>query len=304
MKAVVTGGAGFIGSHLVDALVGRGDEVTVVDDLSGPGSLWNIEHHSGLAVQRIDVATWALDADLTDVDVVFHLACTSLPVSMRDPELDLRTNALGTLRLLEAVARAGVRKYVHASSGSVFGEPLAGRQDEDHLTRPASFYGVSKLAGESYVRVMADLHGIDFAALRYYKVVGPRQAAGDDGGVVPIFIRRALAREPLIVHGTGEQVRSFTSVHDVVAATLLAADHPAARGFYNVGSARTATIGELATFVSDVVGGVPILHAPARPGDVFELRVDAERIRALGATFDIDWRDAVREVIESCAVAA
>lgn len=307
MRAVVTGGAGFIGSHLCDALLARGDEVLCVDDLSGPGSTRNIDHligHPAFTFRQLDVTSWVswAERELRGTDVVFHQACTSFPVSMADPERDLLTNGLATLRLLEAVAQNRVPKYVHASTGSVFGEPLAA-QDEDHPTRPTSFYGVSKLAGESYVRVMAALHDMDAVVLRYWNVVGPRQDDSDEGGVVPIFIRRALAGEPLIVHGDGEQVRCFTAVADVVAANLLVAT-PGIGGFYNVGAGSEATISELAQFIRATVRDVPVVHTDPRPGDIRVLRVDNARIRSLGLVFESDWRVVVQRVIDSMAVAA
>lgn len=301
---MVTGGAGFVGSHLVDALLARGEKVTAVDNLVGThGSLKNLQPslaHPNLTFHEEDILDWATPAALDGVDTVFHQAASKNTVSISDPERDLAVNALGTLRILMSCVEAGVRKFVHGSTGSVFGE-LESRQDELHPTRPRSFYGVSKLAGESYCRVVTQIYGLDTTVLRYYHVIGPRQDDSDTGGVVPIFIRNCEEKSPITIFGTGEQVRSFTSVNDVVDANLLVADESRSTGqFYNCASAIKVSIQELAEFVRDAMeSGVPIVYDEWRRGDIISFEVDNSKILALGASFDTNWRDVVRGVIES-----
>jgi nucleoside-diphosphate-sugar epimerase len=303
-RVVVTGGAGFIGSHLVDALLARGCRVTCVDNLIGAGgSTRNVDHLESVAaftLEREDVGEWAQHSDLTGVDAVFHLAASKNSVSLADPEHDLIVNALGTLRLLRAAARDGVRRFVHSSTGSVVGETDRAHA-EDTPTRPVSFYGVSKLAGESYCRVVAGMSGLEYAALRYYHVIGRRQDASKRGGVVPIFARRALAGEPLLIEGDGRQTRSFTSVHDAVAANLIAAEDDGARGaVLHCASAVSVSINELAAFVlEETAGRAGVRHVESRPGDIRRFAVDNGALRRLGLEFDTDWRATVRDVIHS-----
>jgi UDP-glucose 4-epimerase len=219
---------------------------------------------------------------------------------MKDPELDLTVNGLGTLRLLLAAQRHGVSKFVHGSTGSVFGQ-LEERQTETHPKNPVSFYGVSKLAGESYCRVFGEIYGLDYTVFRYYHVIGPRQDDSDSGGVVPIFVRRCLEGRPITIYGTGEQVRSFTSVHDVVAANILAAEAgPTATGYFNCASAIRVSIQELAEFVqAEMAADHGIEYEPWRPGDIVEFDIDNSKIRELGMKFNTDWRAVVRGVIDA-----
>jgi UDP-glucose 4-epimerase len=303
-QVVVTGGAGFIGSHLCDALVAHGRHVTCVDNLAGTGgSTRNVGHLLGgprFELVTEDVLRWSQDASLVGVDCVFHLAASKNSVCMADPERDLAVNALATLRLARAAARDGVRRFVHSSTGSVLGE--AGR-DGDGGGGPVSYYGASKLAGESYCRVVGDLHGLDYTILRYYHVIGTRQDSSERGGVVPIFARRALAGEPLTIDGDGAQTRSFTSVFDAVRANLLACEHERARGAtLTCASGVSVSIRELADYVIEQTASrAGVRHGPARPGDIRRFEIDNGALRRLGLEFDSDWRATVRDVIDSLA---
>lgn len=295
--SIVTGGAGFIGSHLCDALLARGDVVTCVDNLAGTGgSTRNVDHlldHERFCMVVEDVVEWAGRASLDNVGCVFHLAASKNSVCADDPERDLSVNALGTLRLLLAAARDGVAKFVHASTGSVGGEAETGV--------PVSYYGTSKLAAESYCRVVGRQSGLDYTVLRFYHVIGPRQDGSATGGVVPIFVRQALAGEPLTIDGDGGQRRSFTSVHDVVRACLLAAVEPGlADATLTCASGISVSITELAEFVIEETGShSEIIHAPPRPGDIRRFSVDNSRMRRLGLAFDTDWQAMVSDVIAS-----
>jgi nucleoside-diphosphate-sugar epimerase len=300
---VVTGGAGFIGSHVCDALLERGDVVTCVDDLVGTGgSTRNVEHladHPNFELVVEDFLDWSAHADLAGTACVFHQAASKMAVSLRDPERDLMVNAMGTLKLLMRAADAGVGRFVHASTGSVFGESGAPHAI-DTPRRPVSLYGVSKLAAESYCEVVGRMFGLGCTVLRYYHVIGPRQDGTDGrGGVVPIFVRKRLEGEPITIFGSGRQTRSFTSVHDVVRANLIVASADEAAGrAYNCASAISVSIAELADFVTREIGeGSAMQHSPARAGDIQNFEIDNSPLRALGVEFDADWRAHVREVV-------
>jgi nucleoside-diphosphate-sugar epimerase len=294
-RAMVTGGAGFIGSHLIRALVDRGIDVVSFDDYSA-GKKSNLDDVRGKPNFR------EVSGDVTDaasirramegVDTVFHQAASKKTVCMRDPSRDLAVNGGGALLLLQAAAELGVEKFVHASTGSVYGEPVAFPQTETHRLRPVSYYGVSKLAGESYVNTFAHLFGVNATVLRYFHVYGPRQESSDVGGVVSIFLRRALSGQPLVVHGDGDQMRTFTWVGDVVEANLRAATRAIARGkTYNCASGIRVTVKDLASKVIARVGkNIQIQHGDPLPGDIREFDVDNSLItKELGMVFERDF---------------
>jgi len=303
---VVTGGAGFIGSHLCDALLMRGCSVTCIDNLVGTdGTRRNVAHladHPRFTLLVDDILSWSSRADLSGVSCVFHLAAAKNSVCMDDPERDLAVNGLATLRLLRLAARDGVGKFVHSSTGSVVGETTL-QHSASVPTLPVSYYGVSKLAGESYCRVVGDLTGLDYTILRYYHVIGPRQDGSAKGGVVPIFVRQALSGEPLTVDGDGRQTRSFTSVHDTVRANLIAWDHPEARGkLLHCASAIKVSVLELAQFILHrTASRSEPRHGPSRPGDIRNFEIDNSALKQLGLQFDTDWRSMVDGVIAASA---
>ena len=226
------------------------------------------------------------------VDTVFNQAASKKTVCMRDPGRDLEVNAGGTLRLLQAATQIGVERFVHASTGSVYGEPVTFPQTESHPLRPVSYYGVSKLGGESYVNTFAHLHGLRTTVLRYFHVYGPRQESSDVGGVVSIFLRRALQGQPLLIHGDGLQMRTFTWVGDVVEANIRSATLPVAVGkTYNCASGILVTVKELAEMVlRKIAPGGRIQHGDPLPGDIREFNVDNALIRReLGMEFERDF---------------
>lgn len=285
-RALVTGGAGLIGSHLVDDLLDGGHEVVSLDDMSAgrPEHLDQARAHG----ERFT----AIVGDITDpatvrramdgVDVVFHEAVSKNTVCMRDPQRDLAVNAGGTLNLLLAAVELGVRKFVHASTGSVYGQASIFPTPEDAPLRPVSYYGVSKLAAERYVDAFHHLHGLDTTILRYFHVYGPRQDSSDVGGVVPIFVRRALAGDRITVYGDGSQLRAFTYVKDVTAINLAAWQHPASTGqVYNCASDNRVTIAQLAEQVLRLAGREPgdIDYEAWRPGDIKHFDVSNARLR-------------------------
>lgn len=280
MKVLVTGGAGFIGSHIVDALCAAGHQVVVVDNLS-TGRRQNL---------RPDVPLYPLDLrspDLGDLiraerpECICHQAAqASVSVSVKQPLLDAEINVLGSLRLLEAARQAGVRKIVYASSGgAVYGEPRYLPCDEDHPIAPLSPYGVSKYIVELYLRLYRDLYGLAYTVLRYANVYGPRQDPYGEAGVVAIFTCQMLRGQRPTIFGDGEQQRDFVYVTDVARANLLALT--AADGqVLNIGSGRPTTVNALYQHLSRLTGfREPPVYGPPRPGDVYRTYVAIERAR-------------------------
>lgn len=297
-KVLVTGGAGFIGSHLSEALVDLGAEVIAIDDLSA-GKTSNIAHltsRSNFLFVKIDVCDSGptMDTLFEGADTIFHNAASKKNVCLIDPQRDLAVNAGGALNLLEKAKKHSIRKFVHASTGSVYGEPQSFPTTEDHALAPVSYYGVSKLAGERYVDVFHKLYGLDTTILRYFHVYGPRQESNEFGGVVSIFLRRISDGENPIVFGHGRQVRSFTWVGDLVEANLRAATNPKATGqAYNAASGIQVTINDLATGMLELLDPqkrLAIEHGDPLVGDIMEFDVSNARIRDhLGMEFETDF---------------
>lgn len=297
-KVVVTGGAGFVGSHLCEALVDLGADVICLDDLSA-GKESNVALFRGrnnFRFAELDIC--ADDAAMKEiferVDTVFHNAASKKNICLDNPQRDLEVNAGGALNLLRHAMAAGVRKFVHASTGSVYGEPQIFPTTEDHPLAPVSYYGVSKLAGERYVDVFRHLYGLDTTILRYFHVYGPRQESNEFGGVVSIFLRRISEGQNPVVFGHGEQVRSFTYVKDLVAANIAAATDPAATGqAYNVASGIRVTINDLATGMLEILdpaGKLSVEHGDPLVGDIMEFDVANAKIREqLGLSFELDF---------------
>lgn len=282
-KALITGGAGFIGSHLAERLASLGVEVVVLDDLR-TGSEGRL---SGLPVRLVRgcVTDPAMVASLAEgADAIFHLASlVSVPESLALPAESVRVNVGGTLNVLEAARRAEVGRVVFASSAAVYGE-AASPQREDALPAPLSPYGVTKLDGEHYFEIWRHTYGVSTVSLRFFNVFGPRQqTSGPYGSAVPTFIRRALAGEDLEIHGDGGQTRDFVHISEAVDAYLLAAARPDMHGVLNVGSGRGTSVLELAERIRAEVGSASrIVHGPARAGDIRHSVADVERIAGFG----------------------
>jgi UDP-glucose 4-epimerase len=293
MRTLVTGGSGFIGSAVVDRLVGDGHQVTVVDDLS-TGRRENLS--GALASGRVELA----EADLAGPElpglvararpeVVYHLAAQiDVRRSVSDPLHDARVNVLGTIALAKAALEAGCRRLVFASSGgTVYGEPdpSALPIDEHYPPRVTNPYGVSKRSAEDYLASFADLHGLEPVSLRLGNVYGPRQDPHGEAGVVAIFCNRLLAGEPVTIFGDGRQTRDYVFVEDVVDAFVAGGEHPAAPGAkVNIGTGVETSVLELYDALRGVVGrGGEPEFAPARPGELARIALDcAEAERVLG----------------------
>jgi UDP-glucose 4-epimerase len=273
VKAAVTGGAGFIGSNLVDALVARGDEVTVVDNFAS-GKRENLNAAATLLEHDIR------DPFAVDADVVFHLAAQAdVQTSMTRPEYDAAVNVVGTVNVLAAAEESQV---IFASSGGAGYGECPGPVAEDFPFLPVSPYGIAKKCGEEYLAGWNRIHGTSHVALRFGNVYGPRQDAGLEGGVVAIFLERMALGEPTTIFGDGSQSRDFVYVGDVVASLLAAATRGG--GPYNVGTGGGTTVAELHAACSRVAGSdAEARHEAARLGDVRRSELDASLIgRELG----------------------
>jgi UDP-glucose 4-epimerase len=303
-KALVTGGAGFIGSHIVEELVTNGIETVSVDNYFA-GKKENLEHlkqYPHFHEVQCDVLDFeGLDALFPGVEVVFHQAASKKTICLNNPRLDLEINAKGTFNLLELAVKHGVKKFVHASTGSVYGEAEYMPQDECHQLNPTSYYGVSKLAGEKYVRAFHHLYGLKVAILRYFHVYGPRQESSDVGGVVTIFTRRIMEGKPVYIYGDGTQQRSFTYVKDVVKANLLAAMLEETDGkVYNCASGIKVTIEELYRYVCNILGKPdhPLEYKDWMPGDIKVFDIDNSKIRRdFGMDFITDFQAGLQQTV-------
>ncbi len=275
MNALVTGGAGFIGSNLVCRLLAEGWRVTVLDDLSS-GHAGNLAGLEARLIEGDICDAAAVSEAMRGAEAVFHLAASvgnkrSIDGAVRDVEV----NALGTVRLLEAARRAGVRKFVTSSSAGIFGELKTIPIREDHPVDPDTPYGASKLCAEKETLAFGKIFGLETVCLRYFNVYGPNQRFDAYGNVIPIFVFRMLAGEPLTVFGDGGQTRDFINVRDVVQANLRAATTPGARGAFNIGSGSRVTINVLVDKLRAASGIDPeVSYAPPRAGDVRDSLAD------------------------------
>jgi UDP-glucose 4-epimerase len=263
VRAIVTGGAGFIGSHVVDALVARGDEVTVLDNLS-TGRRENVDERARLVEADLGEAG-AVFAEAHPA-VCFHLAAQAdVRVSVERPDFDAEVNLLGTIRVLEASRKHDAQVIFASTGGAIYGE-CDGPAGEDSPRLPLAPYGASKLAAEEYLGTYNRLHGSRHVALRFGNVYGPRQDPHGEAGVVAIFFGRLARGEPLRIFGDGRQTRDYVYVSDVVAATLAAQGHA---GVFNVGTGVETSVVELAGACCGVAGvSAPLEHEPARAGEL------------------------------------
>lgn len=284
MRALVTGGAGFIGSHIAEALLDRGDSVRVLDDLS-TGREENLATLKGdVDVVRGDVCDPdVVERVMRDVDAVFHQAAVpSVAASVDDPVRCDEVNVHGTVRLLAAARAAGAQRFVLAASAAAYGDDPELPKREDMLARPKSPYAASKVAAEHYVRVFAELYGMQAVALRYFNVFGPRQDPKSDyAAVIPKFVTTMLSGEHPQVFGDGEQTRDFCYVGDVVAANLKALEADRAHGqVVNIAHGNAMTINELVGALNRVLGtDLTPVHGEPRPADIRHSRADVTAAR-------------------------
>ena len=306
MDCLVTGGAGFIGSNLVDALVARGDSVTVIDDLSS-GRRENLTDAlaGGARLAELDVRDARAVAECFAAarpEVVFHLAAQiDVRLSVTDPATDARVNVLGAIAVLDAALATGVRRVINTSTGGgLYGDADVLPTPEDHPIRPLAPYGQSKHAAEGYHELYHRLHGLSTASLRYGNVYGPRQDVHGEAGVVAIFCGLTLTGATPLVFGDGAQTRDWVDVSDVVRANLLAADS-ALTGPTNIGHGRETSVLDLIGALNDVAPA-PLPEPrfePARAGEVRRSCLDVTRAReALGWEPEVELRDGLRVILQ------
>ncbi len=305
MRILVTGGAGFIGSHLTAATLARGHHAVVLDDLS-TGHLRNLEAIGGdikfIKGSLLDPA--ALDAALDGVDAVFHQAAMpSVPASIEDPIGTHAVNATGTLELLEACRRHGVRRVIYAASSSAYGDHDVAAASEDLIPRPKSPYAVQKLAGEHYCHTYHALHGLETIALRYFNVFGPRQdPASQYAAVIPAFITRMQRGERPTIYGDGAQSRDFTFIDNVVDINFaaLAAPAGACGRTYNAACGRSIDLVTLVALINKALGtDLAPRHTPPRAGDIVRSQADmTAAAAALGYTARVPVEDGLRRTVE------
>jgi UDP-glucose 4-epimerase len=290
-RILVTGGAGFIGSHIVDKLMEDGYVVTVLDNLH-TGSMENIDRHTNKRnlgfingdIRDIDLVKKVLK----EVDVVFHeAALASVTLSVKDPILTDQINVEGTLSLLKASCDQNVKRFIYASSAAVYGKTKSPcKKEDDHLS-PTSPYGVSKLAAENYVQVFQRLYGIETVCLRYFNVYGPRQRVdvhGSYGGVISIFINRILNNMPPTINGDGEQTRDFVYIDDVVKANMLAMNTEKGTGeAFNIATGKGASINKVAETLKHIMNKTELkdVHTEPRPTDIKHGYADISKARKI-----------------------
>lgn len=296
-QVVVTGGAGFIGSHVVDALLAADNRVRVIDDFS-VGTWRNLEEHQGdkrLRVEQADVRDLEAMTRLTEgAEVVFHLACRCLRSSLEDPVSSHDVNATGALNMCEASRRNGVQRYVYTSTGEVYGNAVYLPVDEDHPMRPTQAYGASKAAGELYALAYWHCYGLPTVRLRFFNVYGPRACCqGARAEVIPKFVLRTMAGLPSVIFGTGQQSRSFIWVEDIVRGILLAAASDALVGdCVQLGGPQEVTIASLCQMVLaklDRTDLQPVYLGEGRPADIGRSQADISKARkVLGFVPQVD----------------
>ena len=298
MKTLITGGAGFIGSNLAGKLVSDGHDVRIYDSLAS-GYLKNISGLPGIEFVQGDIRNANLLADVTaGMDYVFHLAASvGNKKSIDHPVIDAEVNVVGTINVLEAARRSGVKKVVFSSSAGTFGELKTIPIGVDHPTNPDSPYGCSKLYAEKLCGAYSGLYGLKTVALRYFNVYGPHQRFDAYGNVIPIFVHQLLADEDVSVYGDGLQTRDFVNVADVVQANIRSAFTDGVIGAFNVGSGTRITINSLVDLLAEVSGKkVKRAYRESRLGDVRDSLADIdEATNAFGYIPRVDFRSGLAE---------
>ena len=303
-KAVVTGGAGFIGSHICEELVKRGYQVTIIDNLSA-GKLSNLE--SILKDKNVEFVRGSITNSpllrklFSGADYVFHQAAiTSVPYSVKNPKASHMTNMTGTLNVLVAARDNGVKKVVYASSAAVYGDSPVLPKTEDMTPNPLSPYAVAKLAGEYYCNVFQDIYRFKTVSLRYFNVYGPRQDPHSTyAAAIPLFVSLALAGKPPVIFGDGEQTRDFAFVKDVARANILAAESPAS-GIFNIGSATEITINHLVKLIYNLAGNGAIkpVYKDVRTGDILHSVAGITKSKTFSYSPEYTLEEGLKELIE------
>ena len=306
MRILVTGGAGFIGSHIVEAYLAEGHDVCVVDNLA-TGRRSNLPR--GVRLHEVDIHSRETESIFADFrpEVVNHLAAqASVKVSAGDPVFDLEVNGGGTARIAQLAAAHGARKLIYASSGgTVYGDPESLPVSESHPIRPVSNYGTSKYTGELYVYLAARTAGLDYTVFRYGNAYGPRQDPHGEAGVVAIFTGLMLNGEPCTIDGDGEQRKDYLYVGDIARANVLALEKGSG-GTYNIGTGEGTTVNHIWKTLSDATGNtIEPRNGPPRPGDVRNFWLDCSAAkRDLGWAPKVSFEEGIRLTVASYRTAA
>lgn len=288
MRIVVTGGAGFIGSHLVDSFIGEGHDVVVVDNLWSHGGGRRENLHTRASFVHMDIRDEAIKRIFHEFKpeiVSHHAAQHSVAIGARDPQYDANVNVVGMLNVLDAAVACGARKVCFASSAATYGDVTAMPVDESSPQRPVSPYGISKMVTEHYLRFYKSEHGLDFTALRYGNVYGPRQDPNGEAGVIAIFAAKFLTGEGVRIDWDGEQTRDYVFVADVVRANLAALTKGSGE-IYVIGTGQKTSVNRVYQALAEVTGASPeITRAPKRPGDAREVYFNPVKAKR-----ELDWK--------------
>jgi len=303
MRILVTGGAGFIGSHIVDQCIAAGHEIAVVDNLwdEGGGKKANLNPQAGF--YHVDITDEAsLDHVFDEVrpEIVSHQAAQhSVSVSTKTPKLDARVNVLGLLNVLTNCTRVGTRKIVFASSGATYGTPVRLPIDEDVPQRPESPYGITKMVTEYYLRYWQEAHDLTYTALRYGNVYGPRQDPNGEAGVIAIFAKRFLNHEAVRIDWDGEQQKDYVYVGDVARANLIALDS-GDNYIFCIGTGKGTSVNEIYRALEEIIGYSPeIVKAPKRPGDIHLAYFNCGKAaRILGWKAEVDLQEGIKATVD------
>jgi UDP-glucose 4-epimerase len=301
MRIVVTGGAGFIGSHLVDAFVAAGNDVVVIDNLwaHGGGRRENLNDRASFVHMDIrDESVKRIFHELKPDIVCHHAAQHSVAIGARDPQFDANVNIVGMLNVLDAAVAAGTRKVVFASSAATYGDVTKLPVDENAPQRPVSPYGISKMVTEHYLRFYQSEHGLDYTSLRYGNVYGPRQDPNGEAGVIAIFCAKFLNGDGVRLDWDGEQSRDYVYVADVVRANLAALTKGSGET-YVIGTGKKTTVNQVYKALCQATGfEAPITRAPRRPGDAREIYFNpAKAARELGWKAEVDLKNGMAETV-------
>ncbi|CAB3287172.1 Putative UDP-glucose 4-epimerase [Methanocaldococcus lauensis] len=293
---LVTGGAGFIGSHIVDELIKKNYDVIILDNLT-TGNKDNINPKAEFV--NADIRNKDLDEKINfkDLELVIHQSAQiNVRTSIENPIYDADTNILGTLNLLELMRKYDINKIIYASSVGIYGEPNYLPVDENHPINPLSPYGLSKYCGEEYIKLYNRLYGLKYCILRYSNVYGERQDPKGDAGVISIFIDRMLKNQSPIIFGDGNQTRDFVYVKDVVKANLMAFNWK--NEIVNIGTGKETSINELYNIIKNEMGfkGNPIYDKP-REGEIYRIYLNIEKAKSLGWKSETDLREGIKRVI-------
>lgn len=303
MRILVTGGAGFIGSHIVDQYIAVGHEVAVVDTLWSQGGGKEANINAKATFYQVDITdeeALAHAFDEVQPEIVSHQAAqASVAISTKDPILDAHINVLGLLNVLGNCSRVGTRKIVFASSGATYGTPTRLPIDEEVVQRPEAPYGITKMVAEHYLRYWHEANGLNYTALRYANVYGPRQDPNGEAGVIAMFSKRFLAHEPVRIDWDGEQRKDYVYVQDVARANLEALSR-GDNDIFCIGTGKAVSVNEIYTILAQLTTYEPtITHAPKRPGDIYVSYFNASKAqRMLSWKPETTFEDGVKATID------